>query len=89
VSGTIAPGTQNIPEAGIMYLVTDEYGQIQPRGSVTVSADGSYSFGVPLTAARNGSDLDGRTYTIKVMAIDRIGNVGSCSAVVTVPHDQS
>jgi hypothetical protein len=68
--------------------VTDEYGQVQPSGSFAPGADGSYSFGVPLVAARNGDDRDGRTYTIVVGARDAIGNVGSCSTVVTVPHDQ-
>jgi hypothetical protein len=83
-SGTVSPGTQPIPA----YAVIDEYGQVQPSGSFTVGADGSYSFGVTLIASRDGNDKDGRTYTINVIATDQIGNVGSCSAVVTVPHDQ-
>lgn len=88
VSGVVTPGTQTIPPSGTTYAVTDEYGQVQPTGNITLGAGGSYSFGVSLIAARNGNDRDGRAYTIVVSATDNIGNVGSCSAVVTVPHDQ-
>jgi hypothetical protein len=43
---------------------------------------------VSLIAARNGNDQDGRTYTIIVSGQDALGNVGTRSTVVTVPHDQ-
>jgi hypothetical protein len=89
LSGTITPGTQPIPAFGTTYVVTDEYGQFQPSGNISLSAGGSYSLGVSLIAERNGQDLDGRAYTVTVIAADGIGNVGSCSAVVTVPHDKS
>jgi hypothetical protein len=88
VSGTVIPGTQAIPSGGTTFAVTNKYGQDQPTGSIAVAADGSYPFAVPLIAARNRTDRDGRTYTINVIAVDAIGNVGSCAAVVTVPHDQ-
>lgn len=88
VSGTIKPGTQAIPFGGTTYAVIDEYSQVQPTGTIAVSAGGSYSFTLSLIAARNGSDIDGRTYSINVIATDAIGNVGSCAAVLTVPHDQ-
>jgi virginiamycin B lyase len=88
VSGTIAAGTVALAPGGAAYAVRDEYGQVQPSGSIALGADGSYSFAVSLIAARNGNDRDGRTYTIMVNSKDTLGNVGSCSAVVTVPHDQ-
>jgi hypothetical protein len=88
VIGNVTPGTQTIPSSGVTYAVIDKYGQVQPSGSFALGSGGSYSFGVPLIAARNGDDKDGRTYTINVVAADQIGNVGTCSAVVTVPHDQ-
>jgi len=88
VSGTIVPGTQAIPPSGTVFAVTDQYGQVQPSGAVFLDTEGNYSFDVPLIADRNGNDLNGRTYTINVTATDQIGNVGSCSTVVTVPHDQ-
>jgi hypothetical protein len=87
VSGTITRGTSNIASGN--YAVVDEYSQFQPSGSIALSPrGGGYSFQVPLLAARNGDDLDGRTYTIMVVATDAVGNPGSCATVVTVPHDQ-
>jgi hypothetical protein len=88
VSGFITAGTQPRALGGAVYSVIDEYGQVQPSSTFTLGVSGSYSFGVSLIAARNGDDQDGRTYTIVVAAKDAIGNTGSCTAVVTVPHDQ-
>ena len=87
VSGVVTPGTQPIA-GGAAYAVADEYGQVQPNGTLALGAGGSYLFAVSLIAARNGNDQDGRTYTIVVGAKDVIGHLGSCSTVVTVPHDQ-
>jgi Putative Ig domain len=86
VSGTLTAGTSALTST--TYAVLDEYGQVQPSGNITLGAGGSYSFAVPLIASRNGYDLNGRTYTIRVGGTDSIGNVGLCSAIVTVPHDQ-
>jgi hypothetical protein len=88
VSGIVTPGTSALVPGGTAYAVIDEYGQVQPSGGFALGAGATYSFGVSLIAARNGSDKDGRTYTIVVGAKDNVGNVGSCSAVVSVPHDQ-
>ena len=88
ISGSVLPGSEVIPISGTSYLVTDEYGQIQPYGDVTVNTGGSYSFGISLIASREGNDKDGRMYFITVVAGDALGNLGSCSVAVTVPHDQ-
>ena len=88
VSGTITPGTSSLVPGGTTYLVIDEYGQDQPSGQITLGSGGSYVSQVSLIAARNGNDAEGRTYTVIVNARDTVGNVGSCSAVVTVPHDE-
>jgi probable HAF family extracellular repeat protein len=82
MSGTITD------ESGVQassYQVMDEYGQVQPKGSVSL-VDGSYAFAVALQASRNGNDRDGRRYTIVVSATDNAGNVGRASTRVTVPH---
>jgi hypothetical protein len=74
------------------FTVVDEYGQVQPAASVTsvtLAQDGSYSFTVNLPASRLDSDMNGRTFTICVSAMDNAGNLGSQSVVVTVPHNQS
>jgi hypothetical protein len=70
------------------YAVKDEYGEVQPRGAITLGPGGAYSFTILLQASRLGTDLDGRRYTVTVQARDNAGNGGSKTTVVTVPHDQ-
>jgi len=70
------------------YIVTDEYGLVQPKGAVAVSSDGSYFFTVKLQASRQNDDKDGRQYIITVSIEDKAGNKGSSSTHVIVPHDQ-
>jgi hypothetical protein len=38
--------------------------------------------------ARAGTELDGRTYTIRYSAADAAGNRTTATATVRVPHDQ-
>lgn len=61
--------------------VNDEYHLIEP----VVSGFGQT---IQLEARRNGSDLDGRMYIIKVVVEDLAGNQKEASAKVIVPHDQ-
>ena len=70
------------------YKVVDEYGKVQPAGTVIVGANGSYSFVVKLEAYRNGNDSNGRVYTITVTAVDTSNRSASAQAIVTVPHNQ-
>jgi len=86
VSGTITDTGCTITRTA--YSVTDEYGQVQPSGAVTLSAEGAYSFTVLLQASRLGTDLDGRLYTITVSASNNAGKTGSQGGRVIVPHDQ-
>jgi hypothetical protein len=79
--GGIRPGTGR-------YQVIDEYGTMQPNGSVPLAVDGSYFFTMLLEASRRGDDQDGRQYSIIVSAKDNAGNPGSASTSVVVPHDQ-
>ena len=86
VSGTITDSLSGVDPASATYAVVDEYGIVQPQGSVTLGPGGTYSFTISLQASRKGTDLDGRQYTITVTAKDLAGNVGSGSTVVVVPH---
>jgi hypothetical protein len=86
VSGTITGTGCTVTSAA--YAVKDEYGAVQPGGSVTLSAGGTYSFTVSLRASRVGSDKDGRRYMVTVHASDDAGNTASNTTVVTVPHDR-
>jgi hypothetical protein len=89
ISGTITDLESGVDASTATYAVADEYGLVQPSGSITtLGANGEYSFMIQLQASRNGNDKDGRLYTIAVRAQDNVGNAGSASTVVTVPHDQ-
>jgi hypothetical protein len=88
VSGAITDAASGVNSKTAAFAVKDEYGQIQPKGTVTLSVSGTYSFSILLQASRLGVDNDGRRYTIMVEAIDNGGNTGSKTTVVTVPHDQ-
>jgi hypothetical protein len=89
VSGKVTdnPGGSGIAAAS--YAVVDEYGQVQPSGTLVPGSGGSYSFTVYLPASRKDADLNGRTFTITVSATDKAGNPASKVVVVTVPHDQA
>jgi len=88
ISGTITDTGSGVNANSAAYSVNDEYGEVQPMGAITLGPGGNYSFTVLLPASRRGSDLDGRRYTVTVRAKDNVGNGGSKTGAVTVPHDQ-
>jgi len=88
VSGTVTDATSGVAPGKMTYSVADEYGLVQPRGSVIVRAGGRYSVSILLDAKRNGGDLDGRNYVITISAEDVAGNTSSTNVVVTVPHSR-
>jgi len=87
VSGTITDPVSIVGSA-VTYSVVDSEGQVQPSGSATVHANGSYSFTVSLVASRKGTDKSGRTYTITVTGANATGHSTTATVVVTVPHNQ-
>src|SRR5262249_41307653 len=86
--GTIRDSLSGVDLTKATYVVSDEYGWVQPSGTFSVNADGTYSFTIQLQAQRDGQDQDGRVYTILVADLDQAGNKGTIRVVVTVPHDQ-
>jgi len=91
VSGSITdigPSRTGINPNTAFYAVKDEYGIVQPTGAISVDSDGRYSFAIQLQASRKANDKDGREYLITVSAEDNVGNKGSSSVQVVVPHDQ-
>ena len=86
VSGSITDSGCTLEAAS--YAVKDEYGELQPSGSVTLGAGGTYSFTLWLRASRLGTDLNGRLYTVTVSASNNAGEAGSQTGTVIVPHDQ-
>lgn len=88
VQGTMTDAGSGVDPTTARYSVTDEYGLVQPAGSIVVGAGGAYSVDVPLVASRNGTDVNGRTYTILVRVKDNAGTEGSTTVIVVVPHNQ-
>jgi len=88
VSGTVADATSGVDPSSARFSVVDEYGQVQPTGAVSIGSGGHYTAAVSLPASRNGSDKDGRRYTIVVRVLDNAGNLGTATTLVTVPHDR-
>ena len=66
------------------FNVIDEYGTTQPSGPITLQANGNYSFTLSLPTSKNGSDKDGRLYTIVVRAVDQAGNSATANATFRV-----
>jgi hypothetical protein len=87
VSGTITDKVSGVNTSSAVYEVRDEYGIVLPRGAITLGSGGAYSFNVGLQASRLGTDLNGRRYTVRVIAKDNAGNRASKTGVVIVPHD--
>ena len=85
VSGTITDTGSGVDPTSAVYSVRDEYGDVQPTGSITLDAEGRYTFMVLLQASRRGSDHDGRHYTVTVSVQDVVGNRASSDSIVTVP----
>jgi hypothetical protein len=86
VSGRVFD-TTSPPAGSIHFSVVDEYGQVDPHGTVRLGPHDTYSFVVMLPASRTGQDKDGRTFTIFVTASDGAGNTTTVDTVVLVPHD--
>lgn len=64
-----------------LITVEDEYHQFEP--AIT-----SFAQTINLEARREGYDLDGRQYILKIVAEDQAGNQTQATTQVVVPHDQ-
>ena len=74
ITGTITDALTGVDPATVTFAVTDKYGQVQPAGTVTLGADGRFSFVIALEASRLGANRDGRRYTVAVSAADAVGH---------------
>lgn len=89
VSGKITDAGTGCTVKSATYTVTDEYGEVQPSGPVTLGPGDVFSFTVLLRASRFGTDIDGRLYTVIVTAGSNSNKTSSRSGTVVVPHDQA
>jgi N-acetylneuraminic acid mutarotase len=87
VTGAMSDSLSGINLAAASFSTIDEYGRVQPSGTIAVNADGTFSFSVDLEARRDGRDGDGRTYTIVITALDLAGNLATATIAILVPHD--
>ena len=78
IDGAVSDGGSGI--AATTITVTDEYGTHAP-------AVPGFGSAVPLESWREGSDKDGRLYTITAVTTDAAGNESTATAYVIVPHD--
>jgi hypothetical protein len=87
VRGRITDMGSGVLASSVEYAVADEYHQAEPRGHLTLNASGNYEAQLLLRASRNGDDLDGRQYMIRISAQDRAGNRTRKFVTIIVPHD--
>jgi hypothetical protein len=75
----------------VAFRVLDEYGLVQPE-MAPIAGGGlarvEFSQAIPLEAAREGKDKDGRTYTLEVTVTDGACQTRTAAVTVVVPHDQ-
>jgi hypothetical protein len=88
LSGTVTVASCATKPTVLSYTVVDEYGLVQPAGSMVPDADGAFTVSVQLQASRRGDDRNGRQYTIAVTAANNSGGSASATSVVTVPHNR-
>ncbi len=74
--------------SSLEYAVSDEYHSAEPSGHFVADAGDNYRITVLLRASREGNDLDGRRYYIRIRARDNAGNRAVKWASVIVPHDR-
>jgi hypothetical protein len=84
ISGKIKDQPAGVDLNTTRFAVHDEYGRIEPTGSISLAADGSYSFTVKLRTFVRAKDTDGRLYKIKVSATDNAGNTGTNETSVII-----
>ena len=78
IDGSATDGMSGV--ASVVISVTDEYGIY----NMTVPGFGST---IQLEAWREGTDKNGRVYTITVVATDNAGRYSTATTQVIVPHD--
>jgi hypothetical protein len=71
--------------------VIDAYGEWKPAAAI-LQGNGvnnfSWQTNVQLPASRQGTDMNGRTFNIRVTIKDLAGNITILETTVVVPHDE-
>jgi hypothetical protein len=89
-------GTVEVPKGctvgNAWYEISDSYGEMNSRGALGISKDGSFGATVQVEASRKGQDKDERVYTINLSAFfegneQALGK--SAPFYVKIAHDQA
>lgn len=88
VTGSASDFLSGLADGSVQYRVIDEYGEYEPSGSSMTDSEGMFTMELELIARRRGGDLDGRTYRIEVIALDKAGNSTIVELTATIPHDR-
>ena len=82
VNVTVNGGSTDLTSgvASVVFTVIDEYGKVQPAIS-------GFNTTIPLEAWREGTDMDGRHYTIIAVITDKAGNTTTVTTEAICPHD--
>jgi hypothetical protein len=86
VRGTIVDSGSGVNPASASFAVQDEYRLVQPQGKIALDVMGNYMFTIRLQASRNANDFNGRHYTIRISASDKVGNRAAKAMGITVPY---
>jgi VCBS repeat-containing protein len=85
ISGTITDSASGVDLTSGSYTTTDSYGLLEPSGTFTINANGTYSFTIQIDSTRAKKDPAGRTYVVTVQASDVAGRTTGNSASILVP----
>ncbi|HEV2764795.1 MAG TPA: family 10 glycosylhydrolase, partial [Pyrinomonadaceae bacterium] len=87
LSGSGADSTSGL--ASVSYAVADEYGAPLSIPARTLSgANATWADTLGVEARREGSDADGRLYSVHATLTDQAGNTTTRPVFVLVPHDR-
>ena len=93
ISGKVKDRMSSLDLDSGAYSTVDSFGIVEPSGTFTIHADGTYNFEILLEATlknahhkghQEGDEAERRTYRISVSARDNAGNIGRASTVVAV-----
>ncbi len=71
----------------VSYRLDDEYGEFEDDGSIEIDKNGDFEVSVKMLASRDGTDKDGRVYTLTFLASNEIGEGPGETVNITVAHD--
>ena len=69
------------------YILSDEYGELDKNEPLQLDEAGNFRVAIPVIASRQGSDRDGRLYTVTFGADNEAGTVFGGEQRIIISHD--